>query len=57
LDGAALDENPTRAAAHAKDSTHAVSQLLPLAALWLLVAVPMAWGLWTTIQQAAVLFR
>ena len=33
------------------------SQLIPLAALWLLVAVPMAWGLWHTIQQAAALFR
>lgn len=35
----------------------APSQLAALGALWLLVAVPMAWGLWFTIKQAAVLFR
>jgi MFS family permease len=27
-----------------------------LAALWLFVAIPMAWGLWATLQQAANLF-
>jgi hypothetical protein len=33
-----------------------VTGVVPLAAFWLLVAVPMAWGLWATIRQAAVLF-
>ena len=28
----------------------------PLVALWLLVALPLAWGLWTTLQQAWLLF-
>jgi hypothetical protein len=27
-----------------------------LAAFWLLVTLPLAWGLWATIRQAAVLF-
>lgn len=24
---------------------------------WLLVSVPLAWGIWTTLAKAAVLFR
>jgi hypothetical protein len=27
-----------------------------LVAFWLLVGAPMAWGLWATIRQAAILF-
>ena len=30
--------------------------LIVLAAFWLLVTLPLAWGLWATIRQAAVLF-
>jgi MFS family permease len=32
------------------------AELVTLAAFWLLVAIPMAWGLWATIRQAALLF-
>jgi MFS family permease len=53
---APVGESP-EVGSHARATPPPRSQLIPLAALWLLVAVPMAWGLWTTIQQAAVLFR
>ncbi len=33
------------------------SSVIAPVALWVLVTVPLAWGLWNTIQQAAVLFR
>jgi len=49
----------TTAAAAAPDVAAAVSHpaaTLVLVAFWLLVAVPLAWGLWATIRQAAVLF-
>lgn len=31
--------------------------IILLGAFWLLVAAPMAWGLWATVRQAAILFR
>lgn len=31
--------------------------IILLGVFWLLVAAPMAWGLWATIRQAAILFR
>jgi MFS family permease len=42
--------------AHAVESAPQAGGLLLLAGFWLVVAVPMAWGLWATIRQAAVLF-
>ena len=30
--------------------------IVPLVALWLLALVPLAWGLWATVRQAAILF-
>ena len=35
----------------------APSTALGVAALWLLVAIPLAWGLWNTLSKALVLFR
>lgn len=34
-----------------------VTGVVPLVSLWLLVLLPLAWGLWATLRQAAVLFR
>jgi len=48
---------PVLAATRGSATPAAPSHLVALVALWLLFAVPMAWGLWNTVQQAAVLFR
>jgi len=37
--------------------TPPMTGLVPLVSLWLLVLLPLAWGLWATLRQAAVLFR
>ena len=33
------------------------SSWLMVAVAWLLVSVPLLWGVWTTLAKAAVLFR
>jgi MFS family permease len=54
---AAVVEVPApRAESPAVDTVPHGASLVPLAALWLFVALPMAWGLWATLQQAAILF-
>ena len=42
-------------AAHARAGTRPTSPLL-LAAAWLLVGIPLAWGVWVTVQKALALF-
>jgi len=59
-----LEGEPLRSAVTVPIGTNAVSDdpapgvadRLLLVSLWLLVSVPLAWGLWATIRQAAMLF-
>jgi hypothetical protein len=51
-----VGESSRPADAHAAESEPQAGGLLLLAGFWLFVAVPMAWGFWATIRQAAVLF-
>jgi MFS family permease len=53
---AIVSESARPAAARAAETEPQAGGLLLLAAFWLFVAVPLAWGLWATIRQAAVLF-
>ena len=48
--------HPEAASPSAADSAVRTTGLVPLVALWTLVAVPLAWGLWATLRQAAILF-
>lgn len=54
---AIVAEASAAAGPHAMETGPRASSFISLATLWALVAAPMAWGLWATIQQAAVLFR
>lgn len=51
-----VGESSQPADAHAAETEPQAGGLLLLAGFWLLVAAPMAWGLWATVRQAAVLF-
>jgi hypothetical protein len=42
---------------HKAPAEHAASSWAPVVLAWLLVAVPLLWGVWQTIKKAAVLFR
>jgi hypothetical protein len=44
----AADDSPTAPSS---------SSWLLVAVAWLLVSVPLLWGIWTTLAKAAVLFR
>lgn len=37
--------------------TPSAGSWLMVAVVWLLVSVPLLWGIWTTLAKAAVLFR
>lgn len=39
------------------DSTPAPGSWVLVAVAWLLVSVPLLWGIWTTLKKAVVLFR
>lgn len=53
---AAASSSPPAREATGAMTRDANSGIGPLVALWLLVALPLAWGLWTTLQQAWLLF-
>ena len=53
---AAASSSPPASQATATKTRYAERGIGLLVSLWLLVAVPLAWGLWTTLQQAWALF-
>ena len=53
---AAASSSPTSSDATETLTRSVGSTLGPLVGLWLLVALPLAWGLWTSLQQAWLLF-
>ena len=66
MSNAAVLHAPTHASSHAHDPLRALEDELlamppgskPLAiAAWLAVGIPLAWGVWVTLQKTAVLFH
>ena len=49
--------DPTDTPRLADDGARTSSSPVLLAAAWIGVGVPMLWGMWMTLQKAAILFR
>jgi hypothetical protein len=49
--------NPTDTPQPTADAARNGSSPILLAAAWIGVGVPMLWGMWMTLQKAALLFR